>query len=67
MMIIRSFDVNCTGKITSEGLKGGIVGGSIVQGLLRVGQEIEIRPGYVEHRQGGEVICKPLFSRIRSL
>ena len=28
-----------------EELRGGVAGGSILRGVLRVGQEIEIRPG----------------------
>jgi translation initiation factor 2 subunit 3 len=44
MLVIRSFDVNKPGTPVEE-LKGGVIGGSIVQGRLRVGDEIEIRPG----------------------
>ena len=28
-----------------EELRGGVAGGSILRGVLKVGQEIEIRPG----------------------
>ena len=45
MLVARSFDVNRPGKSPTE-LKGGVVGGSIVQGKFSVGDEIEIRPGY---------------------
>ena len=44
MMTARSFDVNRPGKSIDE-LNGGVIGGSIVQGELEVGDEIEIRPG----------------------
>jgi translation initiation factor 2 subunit 3 len=44
MLVIRSFDVNKPGTSIEE-LKGGVIGGSIIQGRLRVGDEIEIRPG----------------------
>jgi len=44
MIIIRSFDVNKPGE-RAESLKGGVVGGSIICGFLRVGDEVEIRPG----------------------
>jgi len=44
MLVIRSFDVNKPGTSVEE-LKGGVIGGSIIQGRLRVGDEIEIRPG----------------------
>ncbi len=45
MFVARSFDINKPGtKI--EDIKGGVLGGSLKQGRLKVGQEIEIRPGY---------------------
>ena len=40
----RSFDVNKPGSEV-EDLRGGVAGGSILRGVLKVGQEIEIRPG----------------------
>jgi translation initiation factor 2 subunit 3 len=42
MIIIRSFDINRPGWDIDD-LKGGIAGGSILQGVLRLGDEIEIR------------------------
>lgn len=44
MIVIRSFDVNKPGE-RAESLKGGVIGGSILCGYLRVGDEVEIRPG----------------------
>lgn len=44
MIIIRSFDVNKPGSDIAD-LKGGVVGGSILEGVLHVGMEVEIRPG----------------------
>jgi translation initiation factor 2 subunit 3 len=44
MLIARSFDVNKPGT-PIEKLKGGILGGSLVQGKLKIGDEVEIRPG----------------------
>ena len=44
MIIIRSFDVNKPGSDIAE-LRGGVVGGSILEGVLKVGMEVEIRPG----------------------
>merc|ERR1719428_1703471 len=57
MIIIRSFDVNKPGEEIDK-LKGGVAGGSILQGVLRVGEEIEIRPGIVSKDGAGAVICK---------
>src|SRR5439155_22709426 len=44
MLVARSFDVNRPGTEV-EKLKGGILGGSIVQGKLKIGDTIEIKPG----------------------
>ncbi len=44
MLIVRSFDVNKPGQDVGK-LSGSVVGGSLVQGELKVGDEIEIKPG----------------------
>lgn len=44
MYIVRSFDVNKPGTDIKK-LHGGVIGGAIKQGALKVGDEIEIRPG----------------------
>ena len=44
MYVARSFDVNLPGA-TPDQLRGGVVGGSIIEGTLNTGDEIEIRPG----------------------
>jgi translation initiation factor 2 subunit 3 len=44
MLIARSFDVNRPGTPISS-LKGGVVGGSLVEGMLKVGDTVEICPG----------------------
>lgn len=43
-LIARSFDINRPGK-EIEDLKGGVIGGSILKGKIRIGEQIEIRPG----------------------
>jgi translation initiation factor 2 subunit 3 len=45
MLIARSFDINKPGTEVEE-IKGGIIGGSLVQGELKLNDEIEIKPGY---------------------
>lgn len=59
--IVRSFDINkCGSKI--DDIKGGVVGGTLKQGVLKIGQEIEIRPGVrIDNK------CVPLRSKIISL
>jgi translation initiation factor 2 subunit 3 len=44
MYIARSFDVNKPGT-SPQDLMGGVIGGSLLCGQLRVGDEIEIKPG----------------------
>jgi len=44
MYVARSFDVNRPGTRPAE-LRGGVLGGSLLQGRLVEGEEIEIRPG----------------------
>jgi translation initiation factor 2 subunit 3 len=66
MIVIRSFDVNKPGEGV-ESLKGGVAGGSILQGVLRVGDEIEVRPGLVSRDSKGNVKCTPIKTRILSL
>ncbi len=44
MYVARSFDVNRPGTRPGE-LRGGVLGGSLLQGKITLGEEIEIRPG----------------------
>jgi len=44
MLVARSFDVNKPG-ISWKELKGGVLGGSIIQGKFKLDDEIEIKPG----------------------
>jgi len=68
MVVVRSFDVNKPGE-DSRNLRGGVAGGSITQGVLRIGQEIEIRPGLIIKPPGGtgRVVCQPIRTTILSL
>lgn len=44
LMIARSFDVNKPGTRPSK-LSGGVVGGSVLRGKIKIGDDVEIRPG----------------------
>lgn len=66
LIVIRSFDVNKPGE-DAINLKGGVAGGSILQGVLRMNDEIEVRPGIVSKDTSGRIRCQPIFSRIVSL
>jgi len=65
MFIARSFEVNKPGTPPEE-LKGGVVGGSLIRGVIRIGDEIEIKPG-VRVERGSSVTYEPLISRVVSI
>jgi translation initiation factor 2 subunit 3 len=53
MYVARSFDVNKPGTVPQE-LRGGVLGGSLIQGEVKVGDEIEIAPGKVTDSKSGK-------------
>lgn len=65
MYVARSFEVNKPGTVP-EDLKGGVIGGSIIQGRVRLGDEIEIRPG-LRIEGGGKVSYEPLYTEVTSI
>lgn len=67
MIIIRSFDVNKPGE-DAETLKGGVAGGTIFRGVLKVGDRISIRPGLItKNQKTGTIQWKEIESQIISL
>merc|ERR1711871_1917163 len=66
MIVIRSFDVNKPGEEVKD-LKGGVAGGSIIKGVLKCGQEIEVRPGIVKKDADGRNTCQPILAQVVSL
>ncbi|MEM4683548.1 MAG: translation initiation factor IF-2 subunit gamma, partial [Thermosphaera sp.] len=68
MFIVRSFDVNRPGT-TFEDLVGGVIGGSLIQGELRVGDEISILPGVRVPVGGSKTAYKyePITTRIEEI
>lgn len=65
MFIARSFDVNKPGADINH-LVGGILGGAIKQGILRVNDKIEIRPGLKVVKEG-KTFWQPIFTEIAGL
>ena len=62
LFVARSFDINKPGiKIST--MKGGILGGAVQQGKFKVGDSIEIRPGYEVERKG-QKIFRPLKTKV---
>jgi len=66
LIVIRSFDVNIPGQEIDK-LIGGVAGGSILRGVLKVGYEVEIRPGIINKTSSGATVCSPIRSKIVSL
>jgi translation initiation factor 2 subunit 3 len=64
MLVARSFDVNKPGCNWKE-VKGGVIGGSLIRGILKEDDDIEIRPGrqlQVENRIKWEPIITKIIS-----
>lgn len=65
MHIARSFDINKPGTTPYE-LVGGILGGSVVQGVFKAGDEVELRPGRIVEEQN-KLVAKPLKTTITGM
>ena len=65
MLVARSFDVNRPGT-PIENIKGGVLGGSVKQGKLKLNDEIEIRPGRLVEEKNKKV-WKPLLTKVVGL
>ena len=65
MFVARSFDINKPG-IAPEKLVGGVLGGSLKQGMMKVNDTIEIRPGRMVVEKNQQV-WKPITTKITSL
>lgn len=66
MIIIRSFDINRPG-LNIDKLKGGVCGGSMIKGVLKINDPIEIRPGIILKNPSGNIQCIPILSTVISL
>ncbi len=71
MIIIRSFKNNKP-EVRVQDIKGGVVGGTIVEGVLRIGDRVEILPGLIQRRKNRKDdesvwLYKPLKSHVKSI
>jgi translation initiation factor 2 subunit 3 len=64
MYIARSFDVNKPGASPKE-LRGGVVGGSLMRGMIKINDPIEISPGRKIEVEGKTKI-EPILTTARS-
>ncbi len=65
MYTARSFDINKPGTRPKK-LKGGVIGGSLIQGVLKKGDEIEVGPGRKIEVEGREQMEK-ITTKVDSL
>ncbi|HYB04554.1 MAG TPA: translation initiation factor IF-2 subunit gamma [Nitrososphaerales archaeon] len=63
MQVLRSFDVNHPGVDESR-LVGGVLGGTLLQGSLSEGDEIELKPGIIEE---GKTEADPIVTKVTSV
>ncbi len=62
MFVARSFDINKPG-VDITNLMGGVLGGALKQGMLKVNDKIEIRPG-IKVVKEGKTFWQPIFTEI---
>ncbi|GAA5263306.1 translation initiation factor IF-2 subunit gamma [Methanocalculus sp.] len=65
LLIARSFDINKPGSRWKD-IRGGVIGGSLIRGLLHDGEEIEIRPGR-QHTIENKTKWEPILTKISSM
>ncbi len=66
LLVARSFDINRPGTRPDK-LQGGVMGGSLSRGTIRVGDEVEVTPGLRIETPDGKATYKPLRSKIVAL
>ncbi len=64
-LVARSFDINKPGT-EIENLTGGVLGGILKQGKLKVGDEVEIKPGLSSKKQN-QIVYTTISTKIKSL
>ncbi len=65
MHVARSFDINRPGTRPKK-LRGGVIGGSIVEGQFNIGDEIVIGPGR-RIQKGNKTHYEPIHSKVSSM
>ena len=63
--VARSFDINKPGTKPSK-LVGGILGGSVVSGTFKVGDNLELRPGRLVE-EANKLVSKPLLTKVTGM
>lgn len=65
MVVARSFDINKPGTPVAK-LSGGVLGGTLKQGMLKKGDKIEIRPGRIVE-EANKIKAKPLTTTVEGI
>ncbi|HNZ52366.1 MAG: Translation initiation factor 2 subunit gamma [Candidatus Diapherotrites archaeon ADurb.Bin253] len=65
LLVARSFDINKPGTEISK-LRGGVLGGILKKGKLKVGDEIEIKPG-LNFKKNNQTVYQTLTTKILSI
>lgn len=68
MVVIRSFNINGQ-HIPVDEIQGGVVGGSLIKGKLRLDDEVTVVPGFVVKNSTGDTsyIYQPIKTRVVSM
>jgi translation initiation factor 2 subunit 3 len=64
--ISRTFDINKPGTDWND-VNGGVIGGSLISGTLKVGDTIEIKPGQLSKDMKGNIVSIPIKTKILSI
>lgn len=64
-IVARSFDINKPGTKPKD-LHGAVLGGTLKRGKLKVGDEVEIKPGFAT-KEANQIHYKPLKTTIKKL
>lgn len=65
MIVIRSFNINKQG-IPIDKLKGGVVGGSLIKGHFKIGDQVTVYPGFIR-KIDNKWSYKPIKSKVLSI
>src|SRR4029077_14536629 len=66
LLVARSFDINKPGTRPDK-LRGGVMGGSLSRGTIKVGDEIEVTPGMRIETPDGKATYKTLKAKVVTL
>ena len=65
MYVARSFDINKPGTKIDK-ILGGVIGGSLIKGTIKVGDKIDLSPGFKREERGKE-FYEPVLLTVESL